>query len=231
MKAKEWVAVLLPLMQDPVRSEEFLQQVELLAKECNELLIARLKGINFRWRRNADERVVAAFREASVKWEAVVHAIQIKLGEPPTFPLMRGAVLLPHVTRLIESLDDKKLSPSEAREEYNFLMLMASRLGYRDEKWLTVMLDMLNERVTMQSVGMVQDFAIKWRRYGFLARAEINDDGTFTERDREELRELESWLVQHRPMIRESLHALSPQQKMAALLSIGTVFAERAVTR
>lgn len=149
MKAKEWVKHFLLLSED---SQEFQEAVEKLLVECNEILATRMQNINPRqhsFRNGALERIVNAYREANVKWDAVCHALLIAKRERDgdeaaiSWPLVRGFLL---VSKVLSSLDDTQLKDVEKAEVFHDYREIAKRLGYENDPIFKVMANMVLEK-------------------------------------------------------------------------------------
>lgn len=89
MKAKEWIE-----LHQTNNPKEYIDQVFKLHEECLDIARARRNG-----KTDVDTSnpapMINALREGAVKWEAVRHGVQVKLGEDAAiFPLVEGGILL-----------------------------------------------------------------------------------------------------------------------------------------
>ena len=173
MKAKEWIRTLVPLAGDlENQGESYLNEVEKLFAECRTLVDARLAPIRlesspprgFRTgdqvRSATDDRRVAAYREGLVKWDAVVHGVNLELGAPAPFPLFRGGLLVKDLGDLREKLEAKALSFDRARSERAVLDKVVSSLNYQDDVIfvsLFGLVDDLLNNLTLHQVVKVGD--------------------------------------------------------------------------
>lgn len=223
MKAKEWVATLVPMARDDNRADEYVNTVEALTSECLAIFKLRLKNIDQDWRRTADERMIAAFREAAVKWDAVVHHVQIELGTPAPFPLMRGALLLPHLTSLLEDVNNKRINQQAARGMQRFLKVAADRLGWDRYLFLKALFDMLELRLSIGATAQLQTYIDTLARYRTLRNRKDSGE-TLTPAECNMLSGLEQWLLNTRRETMSEFNSLSPKQKLAAMYSMGAIF-------
>lgn len=223
MKAKEWVATLVPMARDDNRADEYVKTVEDLTSECLAIFKLRLKNIDTDWRRTADERMIAAFREAAVKWDAVVHGVQIELNTPAPFPLMRGALLLPHLTSLLEDVNNKRINQQAARGMQRFLLIAADRLGWNRHLFLKALFDMLELRLSIGATAQIQTYVDSLARYRTL-RGRIENGPPLSPAEYNMLSGLEQWLLNTRRETMSEFNSLSPKQKLAAMYSMGAIF-------
>lgn len=135
MKAKEWVERLYPLHPT---SQEFQAGVTELQAECTQILATRIKGIENRltWMKPDKERWTNAFREAGVKWDAVVHGVALKRAEKcdegqliAPYPLFKGMLLWKMMSQVVEDIAASSYVRSES---FEVLRGIAQQLGYQD---------------------------------------------------------------------------------------------------
>ena len=222
MKAKEWIAKLVPLARNDAGAEEYQQLVQALTTECVEIFKVRLRNINTDWRRTSDERMIAAFREASVKWDAVVHGVQVELQGTPPFPLMRGALLLPHLTSLLEDIQNNRITHQSARAMQKFLVTAAERLGWNRFPYLHALFNMLDARLQSGASAQIKGYVESMQRYHHLRQRQA--EGTLTPQELATIPQLEMWLINNRRETMSELNGMSPRQKLAAMLTMGALF-------
>ena len=152
MKAKEWVKLLSDLTPG---SDEYDKAVNDLYVECNQILALRIKGMENRptWLKPDLSRWTNAFREAGVKWDAVVHGVAMiakeRNGENAVapFPLFKGMVLW---TKLSHVVQDTAASSRDKSEVFDVLKKIATDLGYQDIPVFKVLLD-LGQRMSINA--------------------------------------------------------------------------------
>ena len=144
MKAKEWVKRLCDLSSE---SPEFESAVNELLEECNAILRVRAEALVSKrpaWLRPDKARWANAFREANVKWDAVVHGVTIRVKElngPDTlapFPLFKG---MPLWMKLSQAVEDAAAGASDTSEAFIVLRDIAINLGYQDVPAFKIIID------------------------------------------------------------------------------------------
>lgn len=161
MKAKEWVQLLTPLIQaGEERTDEFLEQVDRLAKECFAIVDARLgqlerpkgsvrPGLGF-VNRGSDERMAAAYREGLVKWDAVVHGVTQNLSGDEgalRFPLFRGGILANRMGALESALANNSTHRERIERDFRVLESVAKGLGYLSDPIFVSLVDLFNQQL------------------------------------------------------------------------------------
>jgi hypothetical protein len=156
MKAKEWVQRISAL--DPESSEYEKAAVE-CERECREIFKMRADSIRTdrsphhsqsAFQRNKmSDRLVFAYKEASVKWDSICHALlnirREKEGPdaPPTWPFVKGLMLL---TDIVSMLENTTIDDVQKAELLRYFTMVTERLGYQNEVVFKAALSLGRER-------------------------------------------------------------------------------------
>ena len=227
MKAKEWVQILTPLSQaGEERTEEFLEQVELLAKECYAIVDARLgnldrpdvqsrHGLGF-VNRGSDERMAAAYREGLIKWDAVVHGVTQNLSSDEgalRFPLFRGGILAGRMGELESALSSNPTHRERIERDFRVLESVARGLGYLSDPIFVSLVDLFNRQIgnaALDSIDQLTEELLELQKL-------MNSGKMKTDR----AMKLHMKLFHLRDKLHAALDRMSPDQKIQAYFLLG----------
>jgi len=227
MKAKEWVQILTPLSQaGEERTDDFLEQVDLLAKECYAIVDARLgqlerpkgpsrPGLGF-LNRGSDERMAAAYREGLVKWDAVVHGVTQNLSGDDgalRFPLFRGGLLVSRMGALESALASNPTHRERIERDFRVLESVAKGLGYLSDPIFASLVDLFNRQLgnaALESVEQLTEELLELQKL-------MNSGKMKTDR----AMKLHMKLFHLRDKLHAALDQMSLEQKMQAYFLLG----------
>lgn len=151
MKAKDWVKRISALQPDTPEYDKAAVECE---RECREIFQMRAKSIHVGkqspfQRDQMSDRLVFAYREASVKWDAISHALLTLKREKegpealPDWPFVKGLMLLTDIIGMLENTSVKEVTKGELLRYYT---MIAEKLGYQDEVVFKAALSMGREQ-------------------------------------------------------------------------------------
>lgn len=77
-------------------------------------------------------RSLAAFREASVKWNAIVHGVRMQLADADPVPVSRAALILSLIDDLQERLVENRVKDHTAKQAIRFYRELITTLNWND---------------------------------------------------------------------------------------------------
>lgn len=229
MKAKEWAAKLLELIHSvdddsEATSEAYMSAVEALSKECLDIATMRLGGaLTGQGSMGAIKNTLLlnALREASVKWEAVVHRVTTQLGRQPYFPLMRGGFYLSFITSLDTLFDTPGKSTADLDATQIELREFSEALGYKDVTVINIILDRYQVVVTNRKLADIRDYVGKFGELRDLTQK--GNNGSLSVREEEDKAYLQQWLATKRGGLITMLEKADGMDKLRMYQAFGTL--------
>lgn len=166
MKAKDWVKVLKPLIEEVLKYMEdtseqastvynaYAERCDQLHRECNEIIDMRMKNfdvskaMSFFQRDELRTRKTNAIREASVKLKSITTALRNEMGlDTLPFPLMDSMMFMPTITHLQTLVFDNKHELKVLQDLYKTTVIMMNDLCLQDDKLVKAIMDSVSSRI------------------------------------------------------------------------------------
>ena len=240
MKAKEWIATLVPLAraaEQEHQGDAYLEAVEQLHRETRSIIDARLQSAHlhanrdqFHFRSHAhrsgakamgtDDRQLIAYREGLVKWDAVVHGVSLALGHEPPFPLFKGGPLIHELNALQTQVQTQAINRNQAQVQFKALSNLIQMLNYQEQPLFKVLLEMIQKALhqdTLRHISTTID-----------SLKELVDLIQKGEGHTPKAQELHARMYHQRTDLLRSIESLPPRERLTAYLLLGQRMTETA---
>lgn len=238
MKAKEWVKFFVDLLskqpnetdssENVAWGERFFAAVTELEKECHAIATKRLGNIEFGGYHRSQvgyDRMVAAFREAGVKWNSVYQGV-VNSGVEHTFPLVYNGHLLRFILTLHKNvvLEKQQLSVRECadyREQYELLEMLLKDLGSADTLMFSVTMQAIHDRLNKQERSEAEEYVHNLSAYNELLVSKRFNPSKFS--DEERLVALGEWLIKNNKRFQKNLSNLQTRSRAELYMALGVI--------